>query len=832
MSEEKKDANVVNSSLLSKAEFKKLFGDDPAMYISATEAEMKQYMAEASEDYYVFTVPREKPVTNDKFLPRELLVNKKFDFKAQPGEYYVFQVVVWAPESGLFNVNVSAPETDSFVNAGNVRSEELKIFWLGVDIPLDYKGVLSKEISVSTDNMGNKTVKLDISVEGEPLLDKGESDDNKMARLRWVKSDIGKADTVFAPYIPVKKEGKAISWLGHTVILGENGLPESITSEFSGKVIPLLNAPIEMESDAGKFEGKLQFVKESQTRVEWTSEGKIGGYDAKLCGSLEFDGYLDFSVKTKAAGSFKLVIDCANTDYLVGLGKNGGKAPKRLDWFWEKRAWQDGCWIGNTDGGIRLRLQDSNYKQPLTNCYYHFSELNLPEAWHNDGKGGISLNGSKLTAFSGSIAEEKPLDFGFVLQITPFHTYDIEKHLTARGGYPGHVTEPYIEGEAGFIDPMEKTDFEKIKADGLTRIYVHHARGLNPFINYPLTNLSLNNLSKFVKRAHEAGIEVLIYYTMRELSMHPAEFWAFRAMGDQILQPGIGLDARPVTNDAGPNVWFNENMSSPFLSAWASIICNGPAKDNVDLALETVPESRPLENFYLEGMRYILERCPVDGLYIDDTSISREGIQRLYRVFEQYRGKTPIIAFHAWNPFGFDVKRRDFGRCSVVLRDMDRMPHYTDLWLGEDFDYTGTSPDYYLTEISGIPFGLLSQMLYIPEYKNNQVNQWRGILYGMTSRYGNGPNPGNIWRYFDSFGTSGLKMELDAPISLPLPDGIRVTRFSNDEGKCFYALGSWESEPVTLELEKYGFCTVAIPDFQEEGQCVVYPEKGLILNQI
>ena len=36
---------------------------------------------------------------------------------------------------------------------------------------------------------------------------------------------------------------------------------------------------------------------------------------------------------------------------------------------------------------------------------------------------------------------------------------------------------------------------------------------------------------------------------------------------------------------------------------------------------------------------------------------------------------------------------------------MEKLPYVTDLWLGESFDYEAASPEYYLTEISGLPFG-------------------------------------------------------------------------------------------------------------------------------
>ena len=813
-----KGVNVVDSVQLATAEFDKIFGNDASMYIPATELEISQYLKNQQENIYLFVVPREKPLISERYLPKPLLEESKYHLVAQPGEFYVFQVVVWAPESGLFDVRASVCEAVSFTKPGNVRGGEVKIFWIGIDIPNMAGKMLSKEITIYTKNMGNKTIKVDILVEGDFLSDRGESCDEKMARLRWLNSDIGMEDTVFPPYIPLQRNGNTLLWLGHTMTLGKNGLPAKITSDLGSKSSQLLNTPIKIESDKGEFQGEIEFVRETQTRIEWKSKGRIGEYIAELHAALEFDGYLEFSLRTKGVGNYRLCVECTNTDYMIGLGKHGGKAPKRMDWFWDQHAWQDGCWLGNIEGGIRLRLRDSKYKQPLLNCYYHFSEINLPEAWHNNGRGGISLQDHKLIAFSGEISENKTHEFGFDLQITPFHVVDVEKHFKTRTWHP-FIHDFEIDGS----DPLEETDFGKLKAEGVNRINVHHGIAQNPFINYPISNISINKLKELVERAHEQGIEVVIYYTMRELSVHPAEFWAFRAMGDDILQAGLGEDARPATNGTGPHSWLCQNLFTPYLPAWGERIKNGPAYNNIDIALETVPESKRLENFYLEGLRYLLEHCPIDGLYIDDTTLSREGFQRLYRIFYKYRKKAPIIDFHAWNPYRFDPQSRDFGRCSVILRDMNKLPYFTQLWLGEAFDYENTSPDYYLTEISGIPFGLMGQML------QGGGNPWRGILYGMTSRYGWKGDPRNLWKFFDKFGVSGMKMELDAPFPVKLPTGIRVTRFTNNEKKCCYVLASWAALPVTIDL--VGSCcqTEEISGFQTEGQCVIEPGQGLII---
>lgn len=811
--------NVVNSKQMEEAQFRKLFGNDETMYIPSSESVRSSFLRSHNDDFNVFIVPREKPLITERFLPEEVIKNPRFRLVAQPGEFFVFQVVVWTSESALADVSVSSPNMVCFCKPGNVRGEEVKIFWMGIQISETAEGELEEEIVVCTRNKGNRSIKIKIQVEGEVLMDGGESDENRMSRLRWLNSDIGRDDSVFEPYIPLVRNGRNITWLGHNLTLGINGLPIAINSSVLGQECHLLNGPITFGDESDEFQGKLSFGVETSSRIEWQCEGRIGKKYALLKGAIEFDGYLSFSITTVDKGSYQLNMDCVNTDYMVGLGRHGGKAPEHFDWFWDAHAWQDGCWLGNTEAGIRLRLKDSGYRQPLTNAYYHFMELRLPEAWHNGGKGGISLNKKRLTAFSGEIQDDRTLEYAFELQVTPFHEINAERHLRT------HAWHPMIHTfEIGSCDPLEEMDLHKLKEEGVTRVNLHHGIAQNPFINYPISQLSLTKLDAFVKRAHEHGLEVLLYMTTRELSIHPAEFWAFRAMGDDIFQPGLGTEARPATNGSGPHEWLCNNLHSPFLPAWGETIKNGPACNNIDLALETVPESSRFENFFLESLRYLLEHCPIDGLYMDDTCLSREGFQRLHRVFRKYRGKAPIIDFHAWNPFRYTPTARDYGRCSVILRDMMILPYVTELWLGESYDYEITTPEYYLTEISGIPLGLMSQMLA------GGGNQWRGILYGMTNRYGwIGKSPKYLWKFFEEFGLRGLKLELDVKFPGDLPDGIYVSRFSNAENKVCYALASWNEETVCISPETYKMTVPEITDFQFAGQRIIEPGKGLLL---
>ena len=68
------------------------------------------------------------------------------------------------------------------------------------------------------------------------------------------------------------------------------------------------------------------------------------------------------------------------------------------------------------------------------------------------------------------------------------------------------------------------------------------------------------------------------------------------------------------------------------------------------------------------------------------------------------------------------------------------LPFVDSLWFGESFRYN-TPPDYWLTELSGLPYGLFSDMLGGDCHSDTHCqassgpNPHRGMIFGMTSRF-------------------------------------------------------------------------------------------------
>src|SRR3954466_4443822 len=130
---------------------------------------------------------------------------------------------------------------------------------------------------------------------------------------------------------------------------------------------------------------------------------------------------------------------------------------------------------------------------------------------------------------------------------------------------------------------------------------------------------------------------------------------------------------------------------------------------------------------------------------------------------------------------------------------MEHFPYLNRLWFGEYFDYENNSPDFFLTEVSGIPFGLMGEML------QGGGNPWRGMIYGMTSRmpWSDNADPRPIWKVWDDFGMQGTKMIGYWSDACPVKtsnDKVLATVYKK-EGKALISIASWADADTTAQLK-------------------------------
>ena len=188
--------------------------------------------------------------------------------------------------------------------------------------------------------------------------------------------------------------------------------------------------------------------------------------------------------------------------------------------------------------------------------------------------------------------------------------------------------------------------------------------------------------------------------------------------------------------------------------------------------------------------------------------------------------KKNLIDFHSWNHFDSRA-----GYTSSSLLYMELFPYIDKLWMGEDFDYTKPF-DYWLIEISGIPFGLMSEML------QNGGNQWEGLNFGMTNRYGwiEEFSPTTVWNIFDKY---LYKTELigfwndENPIILS-NNNIKASLYTKQDADYIVVSNPTDSvQQTTISFKNARLFIPYIKDFQDKmdyhGQISIPPHKGYLI---
>jgi hypothetical protein len=832
--------------------------------------DVKKFNESLKSDWTLFTEDREHSIRRTNGLPKRWLNDlaghtKTFHGAAQPGEFYVFQLGLWAAKkaAGPITVKYEGLNGMTCFNLGenvcidgamlltkqvNVEKGTLQALWFGIDIDKTAKGEIRGKI-VITAGGASQTIVVDINIAGAVLIDHGDHDAWRLSRLRWLNSSIGLDDNVVTrPYVPIAREGNCLRVLGRDLLLSDCGLPQQIRSYFNGNntsiennpIGVLLNAPFRFVVITDTGEVKLSpasmtnsFARELKGSIRWGASSNIEGILLEVDGLLEYDGFADFrcridSAKLVKVKDIRLEMDVApgSDTYFMGLGKKGGKCPSSIDWKWDTSVNQDGFWIGAVNGGFKLQLYGANWRTPLINCYYHFRELMKPESW---GTGGIRLKkdkaGTHIAAYSGprELAANKPLDFNFRLFLTPFKPLNTDEQWSLR----------YQHGR----NDADYRDLSRVKAMGANVVNIHQSREANPAINYPYFDPSMPLLKQAVKSGHENGVKVKIYYTTREITNNLNELFAFKSLGDEIIcaSPGKdGIKAHPLTNPSGPHPWLIEHLGeSGYIPAWRDVM-HGRYNGMLDLAVLTTPDSR-LDNFYCEGLAYTLRETDFDGVYIDDTALGRKGLQRAHRIFEA-AGKPLLADMHSWNHWNPTAGSTPSAYCYL-----QNFPYYHRIWYGEGFSANHNSPDFMLVEMSGIPFGLMSEMLDDP-------NPWRGMVFGMTTRLGWSGNPRPVWKFWDEFGMKGTQMsgwwDPECPVKTDNPDVLATVY--RKPGKSLIALASWAKDMTEVKLavdwkafgldpKKTVLKAEAIEGFQPEAKFVanrtipIEPGRGWLL---
>ena len=769
---------------------------DP-MEVVATAKEIQELKdAYPIPDYLVFPEDRKFAIRMTDGLPKRWIESgpsDRFNGEARPGEFYVFQLGLYAKDGLVESVAVAFSDlksddgaaipasalrcfntggTDwlgrSFKKTVDIPKGKVQALWCGVDVP---EGIAAGTYrgTVTVDPARRKPTKIYVKMKiaGEPIPERGDGDLWRLARLRWLDSTIGIDDGVAAPYTPLIIGDTTIDCLGRCISLdAQTGLPSEIVSTFPMTVDstdappkPILAAPMQFVAQTAGGEvqwkgGKTTFLKKTPGNVTWESTSTAGPMTLHCWAKMEFDGYVNYRITLSTTEDVALTDTRLNVPYsagaakyIMGLGCRGGKRPKRWEWKWNIAKANNFLWLGDVNAGMQLKLKGPNYRW----CLYTLEDRGLPKAWDNEGRGScvveeVGEDTVLAKAQSGPMklkAGEKR-EYWFGILPTPLKVLD-KRHWSWRYFHNAGVP-----------------NLDEVAKKGVTVVNIHQAARLNPYINYPF--LQTEELSQYVKQGHEKGLKVKAYYTVRELSNFCAEIFPCRSLGHEIFTGGSG----------GGSTWLREHLVSDYDPAW-----HDPIGKKVDAAIATNSLSR-WHNYYLEGLRWLIEHVGIDGLYLDGIGYDRDIMQRVRKVMDGARPGC-LIDFHCGNHFGF----RDL-RINNACQFMELFPYIDSLWFGEGFSYDAP-PDLWLVEISGIPYGLFGEML------GGHVNPWRGMIYGETGRLGWGANPESVWKLWDDFGIAEAKMigywVPDCPVKTGRDD-ILATAYVR-KGRTLVAIASW-----------------------------------------
>jgi hypothetical protein len=773
------------------------------MEVIASPAETAAFMAGAENGWRVVAEHRDRPVRMRHFIPHH--------WAAQPGdpaegapfhsrvlrdESFTFQVAVVAGEEPLTDVRVrfdGFPEGwdwscltcagidrngEPFHARVDVPAREVRPLWMTVRVPQDASpGPVPGTVTISTASRGSQEVSVSLEVREGWARDGGENEPDLLTRLAWLDGTAG-ADPgrIVPPFTPVSLRETTLSILGRTVVLGSNGLPRTIGSTFRPELTgfqadpaPILARPLELEV---WVEGARQpFRTESLDvapltpgRAEWSGVGSSEAFTLRVDGALEYDGMLDYRLTLVARREARIddivlpvAYDPGAAEYMLGLGRMGGRRPSSVEWRWAVENHQEGVWLGDVERGLQYVLRDDSYRRPLNTNFYRNQPLVMPDSWYNGGRGGITIREEEGAVvarnYSGprTVAAGDTLHFNVRFLITPFKPIDTRRHFETR-----------------FVHQYVPVD--SVAAWGGTVVNIHHANEINPYINYPFFNLEAQKA--YIDEAHAKGIKVKLYNTIREITYRAHELFALRSLGDEVLNDGEG----------GGHSWLQEHLEEGYHSAWHAWRVDDAAILNKGTSRWT--------NYYIAGLEWLARNQEIDGLYLDDIAFSRATVKRLVNVLHANRDEV-VIDLHSANQFNV----RD-GYINSAMLYMEHFPYVSRLWFGEYFDYD-QGPDYWMTEVAGLPFGLMGEML------QDGGRPYRGLLYGMTARKYGDVDPRPVWGMMGDFGIAGSRMLgywLDDP---PVRTGhgrVLATAYVRPE-RILIALASWSDRDETLTLE-------------------------------
>lgn len=772
--------------------------------------------------------------------------NESFTLKTAKSGKTAFQIILLS-DSDIVVENVEANGVFCFATNGvDIYGNDFKR-----TMPIEAGKAWPLWCLLDAENLNNTVLPIVIVLEGGQKLflnigiDKSDEyntsleDMHTLSRIEWLNSREGTENTVTGGLEPLTTEGNVIKIAGRDIKISASGAIESIGTYFKGNnsyfgdaAREILASPI---SYAVYENGKeLEFVTSQfslnhidDTKAVWQAVNTCDGLKLIINGTAEYDGSISYKALIENGSGRNLSVRLCHTPtnefskYFIGLGKRGGNVPESFTWKWDNNKRQDAFWCGSVNGGVYICPTAEDITKPFVNIYFHHSRNFMPECWVNGGKGYFELvndNGINMFYDSGEFICGDTANFAAEILITPFKKVDLNRHWSTHFYHKNYNVE------------YSKKDIDDAVSVGCTHINLHHGNDTLPYLNYPMQDVGA--IKVLADMAHQNGLKLKPYYTVRELTTRLPELFVLRSLRQEIF-PAPTYSQGGVSWQNGVDEYLTEVFGEEAIPAWKHTFEGGKYDGTTDPSVIVNPNSR-MANFYIGSLAWFIQKTGIDGLYIDDVGYGKDVMRRVRRVFDKYNPESKID-FHTWDHFEDDFGA-GWGHNALIY--MGLFPYIDSLWVGECFDYDNNSAEFLLTEVSGIPFGLMGEML------EGDCNVWRGMLYGMTSRYPyykcyTGPSPVPVWEMRKPFHNAEMIgfWEETQPIFAD-NDSVRCTVYKNADGKMLCCFANFGEGDATFKL--CGDVTAKriyapyMADIQEEKQftaedTITVTEKGGIM---
>lgn len=687
-------------------------------------------------------------------------IENEVDVTFSQNEVFVLQIAALSKSDDIIKgvkskskkLDISCINTDVVDKFGNRKNQEIKlkknvIQPLFFTVEVKEKGLEREKAELEIEcESGKYIIKINFKINDLRVANHGYNDLWRLSRIKWLNSTLEQNDNLVKPFVSPKLDENTIEILGRKIELGENALPKQVYSFYDEAIEictdvqkTLFAKKCEFLVGDTKISGNLLDAKAYNNRVEANSKFENDDFVSEITSTIYYDGQVLYSLKIKPKKDFKvqntalnIYVDKSCTSLMHGLGHKASKA-ENLTFKWDNDKQQDCIFMGGVNCGLRVKFKAEKYVRPLINIFYKNLPLKTPsETWDNNSKGSICVNVfddfAKISAQTGkfNFKKGKERHFDFEFHFTPFKPMDYEKMFGVRYFHNNAIKDEY-------------KDIDEAAKHGLNYVNFHQGNMIMPYINYPF--YEVDRLKKAVQYADYKNIGIKLYYTEREHSNHMAETFVYKALGDEIVLRKKGVSHS--WQKEKPQ-WLVDNFGEDIIPGWFVKYNKGKYKGEHDISFIVRPDTR-LDNYYIEGLKWLIDNIGIKGIYIDDTSLDRTTLERAKKFLDKVDG---LIDMHMWN---HEEKRA--GDVSCLNLYCELLPFLDSIWLGEGFFYKKYSPEYMLCEVSGIPYGVPGQML------QDGGDLYEGMLYGMNNRYGWGhKNAVDMYKVWDEFEIEESKM--------------------------------------------------------------------------